>query len=84
MLTCPTNLSVPNFVKLFDFLLQLVTDTHEVNTLEQVETNLSKAVDAYHSHFTTEKWHVSSKSSGFFNVVCWNCGKEGCSVNRCL
>ena len=52
VLTDLTNSSVPNFVKLFDFLIQQVkvkaldTDTHQGNTLEQVTVILSKAVDA--------------------------------------
>ena len=44
---------------------------------------MSKAVDAYHSLCTASKWHVSNESSGYFDVVCWNCEKEGCSVNTC-
>ena len=55
MLTCLTNCLVPDFPKLFEFLLQqtkakaLDTDNHEGNTFEQVKTILSKVVDAYHS-----------------------------------
>ena len=62
VLTCLTNCSIPDFVKLFDFLLQQCkskafdTDTHERNTLEQVKIILSLAVDAHHdfggSHYS--------------------------------
>ena len=78
-----------NFVKLFDFLLQkakvksLDSDTHQGNILEQVKAILSKAVDACHSLCIESKWHVSNKSSGHLNVVCLNCKKEGCLVNKC-
>ena len=50
-----TNCSVPDFAKLFDFLLQqamvkaLDNDTHEGNMLQQVKAILSIAVDACHS-----------------------------------
>ena len=49
------NSSVPDFVKLLDFLLQqakakaLDTDTHEGSILEQDKNILSKAFDAYYS-----------------------------------
>ena len=49
---------------------------------EQVKAILSKAVDAYHSLCTTGKWYVSNKSSEHFNVICWNCEKEECSVKK--
>ena len=88
VLTGLTNCSVPDIVKLFNFLLQqakmkaLDTVTHEGNTLEQIKVILSKAVDVCHSLCTADKWHVGNKSSRHFNVVCWNCEKEGCSVNK--
>ena len=86
MLKGLTIYSVSDFVKLFDFFLQqdklkaLGIDTHKGSILQQVKTILSKAFDAYHSLCTTRKWHVSSKSSGHFNVICWDCEKEGCSA----
>ena len=89
VLTGLTNWSVPDFVRLFNFLLQqakmkaLDTDAHAVNMLEQVKAILSKSVDAYNSLCTAGKWHVSNRCSGHFNVVCWNCENEGCSVNKC-
>ena len=90
VLTGLTNYSVSDFVKLFEFFLQkantkaLDNDTHEGNTLEQVKTILSKAVDAHHCLSTARKWHVSIKSSGNFNVVCCICEKEGCSIIKCV
>ena len=60
-LTGLTNCSVPDFVKLFDFLFQqnkmkaLNTDTHEGNTLGHIKTILNKAVVAYHSLCTADK-----------------------------
>ena len=42
-----------------------------------------KAVDSYHSLSTAGKWHVNNKTTGHFNVICWNSEKEGCSVNNC-
>ena len=62
MLTGLTNCSVPEFVKLFDFLLEeakvkaLDPGAHKGNTLEQVKIILSKAVDAYHSLCIAGKW----------------------------
>ena len=55
VLTSLRNYSLPEFVKLFDFLLQQVktkvleNDAHEDRTLEQVMIILSKAADAYYS-----------------------------------
>ena len=75
VLTGLTNCSVPDFAKMFDFLLQQVkaraldTDTHESSTLEEVKTILSKTVDAYHSLCTADKWHVG-RSMGHFRIVC--------------
>ena len=89
LLTGLINFSVPDFVKLFDFLLQqakakvLDTDTHERDTFEQVKTFLSKAVDADPSLHTTSKRYVSNKPAEHFNVVCWNYEMGGCSVNKC-
>ena len=89
VLTGLTNCSMPDFLMLLDLLLQQVnakavdTDTHEKDILEQVKTILNKTVDVYHSLCTIGKWHVSSKSTGHFNFVCWNYEKEGCSVNQC-
>ena len=83
MLTGLINCSVPDFVKLFDLLLQqgkakaLDNDIHEGSMLEQVKTILSKAVYAYLCQCTVGKWHVRNKSTGHFNAVCWNCEKEG-------
>ena len=65
MLMGLTNYSLPDFVKLFNFLLQwaqpkdLDTGTHEWNTLEQVKTILRKAVDAIGSLCSANKWHIS-------------------------
>ena len=89
VLTGLTNSSISDFVRLFGFLLQqakekpLDADIYERNTLENVKSILSKANDFYHSLCAAGKWHVRNKSSGHFNVVCWNCEKEGCSVNKC-
>ena len=67
ILTGLTRCSVPEFNKLFDFLLQgartSVLDidgmsSHD-DTLEQVKIILSKAVDAYHALCTAGKWHVN-------------------------
>ena len=55
VLTGLANCSIPDFVKLFDYLFQhakvkaLDTDTHEGNALEQIKAILSKDVDAYHT-----------------------------------
>ena len=63
--------SVSYFVKVFDFLLHqakmkdLGTDTHNVISLEQLKTIMSKAVDAYHSLCTACKWHAKNN-----NVAC--------------
>ena len=89
VLTGLTNCSIPDFVKLFHFLLQytkakaLGTDTHGGNMLEQIKTILSKAVDAYHSLCTAGKWCVSNKSRRYFILVCWSWKKKGYSVNMC-
>ena len=83
------NCSVHFFVKLFDFLWEqakakaIDTDTHKGNTLKWIDATLSEAVDAYHSLCTAGKWHVRNKSNGHFNIACWNCKKDGCSVNKC-
>ena len=77
-----TNCSLPDSVEVVDFLLQqdevkaIDTDTNERNKLEQVKAMLSKTVYAYYSLCTGGKWHISNKSSGHFNVVCWNCERE--------
>ena len=87
VITGLTICSVPDFVKLFDFLLQQAKvkavdiDTHEGNILKQIEEILSKAVD--HSLCTAGTLYVSNKSSGLSNVVCWFCEKEGYYVNKC-
>ena len=37
---------------------------------------VSKADDAYHSLCTAGKWHVNTKATGHFTVICWNFEKE--------
>ena len=87
ILTSLTNYSLPDFAKLFNFLLQqarikaLGTDTHENSTLKEVKTIVSKDVDACHSPCTAGRWHVCSKSTRHFNVFCLNCEEEGYSLN---
>ena len=69
VLTGLTYCSVPDFGKLFDFLLPqanvktLDTDTHGGNKLEQVKAIVGKVVDAYHRLCTMGQWNVSNKSS---------------------
>lgn len=83
-----TNCSVPDFTKLFDFLLQAARvnalDLDEANkgdTLAQVKQIMAKAVDAYHALCTAGKWHVNHKRVSV--VVCWNCGEEGHRCEKC-
>ena len=84
--------SVPEFTKLFDFLLQgaranaLDIDgmSSQDDTLAQVKIILSKAVDAYHALCTAGKWHVNHhKSSRVSLLVCWNCGADGHRCETC-
>ena len=76
VLTGLRNCSVPDFVKLFDFLLQqakveaLDTDSHTGNILKQIKAILSKAVDVYQSLCSAGEWHDRNKSSEHFNVGC--------------
>ena len=56
-----TDCFMPDFLMLFDFLLQqaktkaLDTDIHEGGTVEQVKIILSETVDVYHNLCTTGK-----------------------------
>jgi hypothetical protein len=85
-----TNCSVPEFTKLFDFLLQAARadaldlnnlDEESDDTLGQVKHILSKAVDSYHALCTAGKWHVNHKRASL--IVCWNCGEEGHRCEKC-
>ena len=83
-----TNCSVPDFTKLFDFLLQAarvnaleLDEANKGDTLAQVKEIMSKAVDAYHALCTAGKWHVNHKRVSL--IVCWNCGEEGHRCDDC-
>ena len=71
ILTGITRCSVPEFTKLFNFLLQDAREnaldidgiSSQDDTLAQVKIILSKAVDAYHALCTAGKWHVNHHNS---------------------
>ena len=89
VLTGLTNCSVPEFTKLFDYLLQgarvnaldMNGDLTGDDTLTQIKNIMSKAVDAYHALCTAGKWFVHSGRANV--VICWNCGKEGHGCDDC-
>ena len=90
VLTGLTRCSVPEFTKLFDYMLQqaraasLELDyVSDEDTLDQVKAIMSKAVDSYHALCTANKWHVTSRRTAAFSVICWNCGEEGHPCNKC-
>ena len=87
VLTGLTNCSVPEFTKLFDFLLQAarvealdINATSSGDTLKSIKDIMSKAVDAYHALCTAGKWYVNHTR---VSLACWNCGKEGHSCQNC-
>ena len=91
ILTGLTRCSVPEFTKLFDFVLQGArADALDLginsggDTLADIKIILAKAVDAYHALCTAGKWHVNHhKSSRVSLLVCWNCGAEGHRCETC-
>ena len=92
ILTGLTCCSVPEFTKLFDFLLQGARSNaldiygmiSQDDTLAQVKIILSKAVDAYHALCTAGEWHVNHhKSSRVSLLVCCNCGADGHRCKTC-
>ena len=82
-----TNCSVPEFTKLFDFLLQAArVEALDLNagsngdTLKSIKDITSKAVDAYHALCTAGKWYVNHTR---VSLACWNCGEEGHTCQNC-
>jgi len=83
-----THCSVPEFTKLFDFLLQAarvdaldLDNATKGDTLSKVKEIMNKAVESYHALCTAGKWHVNNKRASL--VICWNCGAEGHRCEEC-
>ena len=91
VLTGLTHCSVPEFKELFMFFLQAaraqaldVNNSFKDDTLKEVKTLLSRAIESYHALCTAGKWHMTKNSGGRVSVVvCWNCGKEGHVCTKC-
>ncbi len=91
ILTGLTHCSVPEFKELFQFFLQAaraealnVNHSFKDDTLKEVKTLLSRAIESYHALCTAGKWHMTKSSGGRVSVVvCWNCGEEGHICTKC-
>ncbi len=68
--------SVPKFKKLSQFFLQVAhaealdaNNSFKDDTLKEVKTLLSRAIESYHAICTTGKWHMTKNSGGCLRVA---------------